>query len=280
MDHFNRNTEMLSSIETNSMRVLYYDFPEYLKEDYKSYEYTRFCTILEGEKKVVINNKKEIQYSTDDFLLLPPNSKVEMEIDVPTKALVLELSNHLIDDISKKVSNSLDTDVGNDHNFLFKGELNDNLRYGFNMIKNAYLNDSEDKEFIMDLSAQGLVYSLLKNKGTQRYLKANESNSNCPIAEAIYIMKENITNNITVSEVAFKLNMSVPNFSNKFKKLTSITPNEYLKNLKLAKAKELLAYESVTEVAYDLGYENISYFIKLFKDKYGVTPKKFQTIKQ
>jgi len=33
--------------------------------------------------------------------------------------------------------------------------------------------------------------------------------------------------------------------------------------------------KNVTEVAYDLGYENISHFIKLFKDKFGMTPKKY-----
>lgn len=277
MYHFDRNTEIFNSIETDSMRVLFYDFPKYLKENYKSYEYTRFCTILEGEKKVIINNNKEIKYSDNSFLLLPPNSQVEMEIEVPTKALVLEFSNKLISDISNKVSQSLNMDIGIDHNQLFKGNFNEDLKFGFSKIKNAYINNLDDKEFIMDLSAQGLVYTLLKSESTKKYLSLNENNSSCPIAQAVYIMKENITKNITIGEIAYKLNMSVPNFSNRFKKITSISPNEYLKNLKLAKAKELLITKSVTEVSYDLGYDNISYFIKLFKDKYGMTPKKFQT---
>ena len=51
-----------------------------------------------------------------------------------------------------------------------------------------------------------------------------------------------------------------------------MTPNDYLTSLKLNEAARLLKFSSVTEVAYDLGYENISHFIKLFKKKFGLTP--------
>jgi len=40
----------------------------------------------------------------------------------------------------------------------------------------------------------------------------------------------------------------------------------------------MLKTQNVTEVAYDLGYYNISHFILLFKNKYGITPKQFKSI--
>ena len=46
-------------------------------------------------------------------------------------------------------------------------------------------------------------------------------------------------------------------------------------NLKLHKAKEMLKYQSVTEVAFSLGYENISHFINIFKRNFGITPKQY-----
>jgi AraC-like DNA-binding protein len=60
--------------------------------------------------------------------------------------------------------------------------------------------------------------------------------------------------------------------------LYGITPKEYITNQKLAQAKEMLKNQNVTEVAYDLGYENISHFIALFKAKYGITPKQYKSI--
>jgi AraC-like DNA-binding protein len=46
----------------------------------------------------------------------------------------------------------------------------------------------------------------------------------------------------------------------------------------MEKAKNIIAHGSVTEAAFDLGYENISYFISLFKDRYGVTPKQYKKL--
>jgi AraC-like DNA-binding protein len=72
--------------------------------------------------------------------------------------------------------------------------------------------------------------------------------------------------------------MSETNFSNSFKKVLGITPKEYITNLKLTEAKKMLKTQNVTEVAYNLGYDNISYFIAIFKNKYGITPKQYKSI--
>ncbi|MGY5708961.1 helix-turn-helix domain-containing protein [Vibrio cincinnatiensis] len=58
--------------------------------------------------------------------------------------------------------------------------------------------------------------------------------------------------------------------------MTGQTPTAYLTEIKLQQAKPLLRQVSVTEAALELGYENISYFIRLFKNKFGLTPKQYQ----
>jgi AraC-like DNA-binding protein len=70
--------------------------------------------------------------------------------------------------------------------------------------------------------------------------------------------------------------MSESNFCQYFKKITGVTPKEYLTDLKLSKAKDMIKHTSITDAAFDLGYENISYFISLFKNKYGMTPKQYK----
>ena len=50
MDKFDRNLELSDGLETEYLRLLYYDFNKYYNDIYKSYEYKRLCTIINGEK--------------------------------------------------------------------------------------------------------------------------------------------------------------------------------------------------------------------------------------
>lgn len=273
MNNFDRKTELVHGLETDYLRVLYYDFNSTYKGDYKSYENNRLCTIIEGEKKVKINNQNNFTYNSKEFLILPPNSTVNMEINTPTKALVFEIYNSLMNSVTKKVSMEFETDLSCDINksILFE-KVNPVVHDSIEKILNTALSNERNKEFLVDLYAQEMAYNLIKIKSVHDMLNVDSKNF---IHLSVKMMKENISEGITITEIAYALNMSPANFSSKFKKVMGISPNEYFKNLKLLEAKKRLKEKSVTEVAYDLGYENISHFIGLFKDKFGMTPKKY-----
>ena len=60
----------------------------------------------------------------------------------------------------------------------------------------------------------------------------------------------------------------------KLKALADKSPNQLIRDFRLARAKELLEQKSATvsEVAYQVGYSNLSYFSKSYKDAFGVSP--------
>jgi YesN/AraC family two-component response regulator len=62
------------------------------------------------------------------------------------------------------------------------------------------------------------------------------------------------------------------------KKATNFTFKELLQEKRLNKAKELLDRSQIpiTEIVEEVGYDNISYFYRIFKNKYGKTPKQFR----
>jgi AraC-like DNA-binding protein len=89
-------------------------------------------------------------------------------------------------------------------------------------------------------------------------------------------MKSSRGSNMSISELAEEVNMSLANFSQKFKLITNQSPKAYLTKHKLYQSKRYLNDLSVTDTALELGYENISHFIRLFKKEFGVTPKQFK----
>lgn len=91
-------------------------------------------------------------------------------------------------------------------------------------------------------------------------------------------MEKSIALNLTIEEHAFLLGMSVSSFKRKFKAIFAETPAKWFRLQKLKTAHFLLQTTSknVGEIAFDLGYENPSHFIQLFKKQFGVTPKQLE----
>jgi len=90
----------------------------------------------------------------------------------------------------------------------------------------------------------------------------------------------NYQEHISVKSMATLLSCSESHFMKCFRQNFGCTFVEYLKDYRLAMAARMLAMsdESVLNVSYECGFENISYFIRSFKAKYGVTPKEYSTM--
>ncbi len=98
------------------------------------------------------------------------------------------------------------------------------------------------------------------------------------IDRAFEYMNQNFQKNITLTEVSKLVNMTDVSFSRFFKARTGITFIDSLLEIRLGNASRLLidTTESVSEVAYNCGFNNISNFNRLFKKKKGCTPKEFR----
>lgn len=94
------------------------------------------------------------------------------------------------------------------------------------------------------------------------------------ISKVCRYIEENISQKITLSDVAKLVNMSDSAFSHFFKKQTGISFITYVNNIRVAKACDLLANTnlSASEICYDCGFNNKSNFIRLFTKRKNMTP--------
>ena len=89
-------------------------------------------------------------------------------------------------------------------------------------------------------------------------------------------------NKLSAEQLALHLNTSVRKLYRKFKELGEVTPNDYIKNQRMAHAAKLLLTTSLTvqEITFDCGFSNRSHFYKEFFKRYGMTPKDYRTANQ
>lgn len=90
-------------------------------------------------------------------------------------------------------------------------------------------------------------------------------------------MEHNFLKPLKIEDYAYLTGRSLSTFRRDFKAYYDTTPKKWLKDRRLEKALRLLEKEemSVGDLAYAVGYENVSYFIKAFKNKIGKSPKQY-----
>jgi len=99
------------------------------------------------------------------------------------------------------------------------------------------------------------------------------------IREAVIAIERHVAEGdpLDASELAHSLKMSPAVFSRSFKQSTGYSPMQYFQRRRIERASWLLrdASRSITEIAYELGYADASYFTRMFRKHYGQTPTEF-----
>lgn len=94
------------------------------------------------------------------------------------------------------------------------------------------------------------------------------------------LINEDIRRQLMIRELATIVNLSPGRLAHLFKSEVGISPQRYVNNVRLEKAKELLesGMLSVKEIAAEIGYPNVSSFCRSFKACYGTTPGEYRKI--
>ncbi len=92
------------------------------------------------------------------------------------------------------------------------------------------------------------------------------------------IIQKNLYASLSLPELAHLCGMSLATFKRKFNAYYKESPAKYILNKKLEKSIHLLAYKSktISEIAYESGFETISNFDKAFRKQFGKSPSKFR----
>lgn len=126
----------------------------------------------------------------------------------------------------------------------------------------------------VNCTAAQLMLILAKNLSVQPQNKPD------PLQRAIEYIHGHIQDDLSIDPIAVACYMSKYHLCRLFKKKMGLTIMEYILQTRLTMAKELLTQgeRSVTQISHDCGFCSPSYFSRIFKEKVGQSPSKYQKI--
>lgn len=143
------------------------------------------------------------------------------------------------------------------------------------------LSDSQDFNSLLNFLSILYDLSIAKNTkilASHSYVDFLSFPQSQRIEKANNYIKDNLHNKIQLKDVADLVNMSETAFSHYFKKCTNSSFSDYTNDLRLGLAARMLfeSEQSIKEICYDCGFNNISNFNRIFKRKMGFTPSDFR----
>lgn len=122
------------------------------------------------------------------------------------------------------------------------------------------------------------LFRIWEEEGFQIHQKAKEPSMNEKFAEVSEYISRHYQEPVGVEEIAQRMNMSYSYFASKFKEYYGQTCKQMIQNVRLQKAEDLLRFTEfdLSYISQETGFSDCSHLIRMFKEKYGITPKQFR----
>jgi AraC-like DNA-binding protein len=243
------------------------------------------CIIAQGSKCVVVEGQSYV-YDPFNYLVLSSSRHFTAEILEATPAkpflsLVLQIDPTLVRRISADILDRRTTTFGRSVQGKPESAFVTPLDCSLMSATIRFLRATDtgaDRRVLAPIYLQEMVYRVLQAAQYARLLEvaATEVASN-PVSEVISYVQENMSDPLTVSDLAERVALSPSAFSHLFRDVTGKSPYQFVKEMRLNRARELLLEGklSVTQVSRAVGYSSSSHFINEFRDRFGATPRAY-----
>lgn len=248
------------------------------------------CVIAQGRKRVTQNDVAHY-YDPFTYLAISGNEPflteiVEASHDKPFLSFGLQLDNDMVREISADIIAERQTTAFTTLREpattsvpppSFVSALDRAMMDAILRFLRA-LETGADRRVLAPTYLKEIVYRALQAEQYSRIVeRAARESANNPVSAIIAYVRDHIAEPLSVNEMAEQAFMSPSAFSHLFRDVTGRSPYQFVKEMRLNKARELLVEDesNVTQISKAVGYRSTSHFINEFKDRFGVTPRAF-----
>lgn len=237
------------------------------------------CLIAQGRKRVLLGEESFI-YDANHFLIssvdLPIITNIiEASEEQPYLGLIMELElteiSQLIVDSELAFTQAKEAQKG-----IAVGELSESLLDAFVRLAEL-LDEGQNIKILAPIIKREIFYRLLMSEqGTRLHQIVTAGSHSHQIAKAIDWLKNNFVKPLSVGDLASYTGMSKSSFYTHFRSMTSMTPLQFQKKLRLSEARRLMLTENLDAMAatFKVGYESPSQFSREYSRLFGAPPSK------
>lgn len=236
-----------------------------------------FAIVVQGEKKLSLS-EEIFQYGVAQYLVtsvdLPLSvCMIEATPDQPYLGLKLNLDPVQLCEIIVQTNPDIDTKENAVRGLCISDASPSLIDCAIRLTK--LLDTPQDIPFLAPLMIREIYYRLLTDEQGEAVRQVATSGSNMQrIADVIKQIKTEFAQPLRVEELAEQANMSAASFHRHFKAVTSMSPLQYQKHLRLMNARQIMLAEAIdaTQAAYRVGYESTSQFSREYSRMFGAPP--------
>lgn len=235
-----------------------------------------------------LSNAPSFDFFPGESVIVPAHQTMKIDFPEatnqnPTQCLALAISpakiRALVEALNERaplVDNQAGWQFTND-NFYFTNE--EAIHLLIERLIYIFTENNAAKDYFANLVLQELIVRLMQTKARMVLTTNLQQLANTNrLAYAVKYVQENIHKNLTIRELADKACMSEPNFFRCFKQQYGITPVEYINQQRIQLSMRLLnnTIYSISDICFACGYNNLNYFLKVFKKATGDTPASYR----
>ncbi|MEQ8627218.1 AraC family transcriptional regulator [Ekhidna sp.] len=277
--HFVKDNPQFRQFKVDEFLFTAYDCP--LEESPLTYwvDKNYFCFIIKGGAKWK-TPKEEILFKVGDAVFLKKGAHRVLKIqEGEFCALLIFMPDEFISTVIKTDIDVKDKPLQNQAiESIIPISLDQSLLDYFHSVLNYFSQSTTPSKSLLKVKLRELVVNIATGKTNPALAECFSKIAYCTKIDLKAVMEENFTFNLNLTDFARLSGRSLATFHRDFAKTFQTSPGQWLKQKRLEYARHLLKTTdlSVNEITMEIGLENTSHFIKIFKECYNDSPLKYR----
>jgi len=255
----------------------------------QSYSDLVLTNMLRGKKVMHLFDKEAFNYLPGNTMVVPPNLKMVIDFpeasgENPTQCVALAIDRLQVIDTVNYLNEHYPREEAakwafsfSQHHFYNNAEVTALI---YKLVRIGF-EENQHKDILADLTVKELLLRIMQTQS----LHDTEANvavlaTSSRFAHVLQYIRENLAEKLSIEALSARVYMSKASFHRAFKQEFGLSPVDYIIKERMRLAKRCLKNPalSITEICFRAGFNNLTYFTRMFRQLEGMTPTVYRAL--